>query len=258
MTYYRKKKLITIAETWYDTREEPQKKADIVKYKFVDEKREGAVLGEDLFTLINDLTEPEEAIFSRIRKNTRYEINRAKNKDAVECAAFLGPGEKDAEKIGVYIDFFNAFTASKKRSAITFEDIRQFLEAGTFCVRSAADKDQTPVYTMHAYIISDNRARLYQSSSHYRNSESQERRNLIGRANRLLHWEDMLFFKRMGLRYYDFGGWYGGLEDGEKIAINQFKESFGGEKKREYSYMVPRTVLGKSAVFIRGLARRAP
>jgi lipid II:glycine glycyltransferase (peptidoglycan interpeptide bridge formation enzyme) len=101
----------------------------------------------------------------------------------------------------------------------------------------------------------DTRARLFYSASHFRKSEDSELRNLIGRANRLLHWEDIRFFKEMGLSCYDFGGWYGGREDVEKLAINQFKESFGGEKQREYTYIVPVTAIGKIAAFFHSIVK---
>jgi lipid II:glycine glycyltransferase (peptidoglycan interpeptide bridge formation enzyme) len=106
---------------------------------------------------------------------------------------------------------------------------------------------------MHAYVVSDNTARLYQSSSLFRNSQSGDYKNLVARANRLLHWEDMLYFKRLdGIRWYDFGGWYGGAASSqsyrEQLLIDQFKESFGGENKREYSFIEPASFLGKIAV----------
>jgi hypothetical protein len=148
------------------------------------------------------------------------------------------------------MNYFNEFTASKNRSAVTYSDLRQFYDAGTLCIRYAASQDKSVIYTMHAYIVSDKRARLHQSSSHFRSSSDSEFKNLVGRANRYLHWDDILYFKNMGLDYYDFGGWYGGQSDTEKLAINQFKESFGGERQQEYTYVVPISILGKLAVFL--------
>jgi lipid II:glycine glycyltransferase (peptidoglycan interpeptide bridge formation enzyme) len=109
---------------------------------------------------------------------------------------------------------------------------------------------------MHACVVSDGRARMHQSSSHFRSSDDSELRRLIGRANRYLQWDDILYFKNMGLDYYDFGGWYGGGSDTEKLAINQFKESFGGEKQKEFTYMAPLTLRGRIAVFLWQLVKR--
>ena len=65
----------------------------------------------------------------------------------------------------------------------------------------------------------------------------------------------MLYFKNMGLAYYDLGGWYGGNTDKEKLAINEFKEAFGGEKTREYTYLLPLTLFGKAASCLSGLLK---
>jgi lipid II:glycine glycyltransferase (peptidoglycan interpeptide bridge formation enzyme) len=255
MIYSRRKNLITICEIWYALQQSPEKKSDIVKYKFVPEKPEKAAFVEDLFTIEIDLKKEKEAIFSGIGKNTRYKINRAKERDAVTCGTFLELHEKNDEKLEKYMGYFNEFTATKNRSAITFSDLEQFYEAGALCIRYAASQDESLVYTMHAYIVSDGRARLHQSSSHFRSSDDSEFRNLIGRANRYLHWDDILYFKNLGLEYYDLGGWYGGRTDKEKIAINEFKESFGGEKRVEYTYIVPLSHLGKAAVFLQTILK---
>jgi lipid II:glycine glycyltransferase (peptidoglycan interpeptide bridge formation enzyme) len=68
---------------------------------------------------------------------------------------------------------------------------------------------------------------------------------MIGRANRLLHWEDILYFKQEGLSYYDFGGWSSDTTNLERQKINAFKESFGGVIIPQYSYYVPVSLLGK-------------
>jgi lipid II:glycine glycyltransferase (peptidoglycan interpeptide bridge formation enzyme) len=256
MTYYRKKKIVKIAEIWYNCQERPEQKHDVFKYKFVDQKQKNAVLVEGRYTILINLRESEEILFANIGKNTRYKINRAKERDRILCSTFLKANEKNEGKIARYIHFFNEFSSTKDRSSIDFLDIEQFYNNETFCIRCAADTDNSNIYAMHAYVISDDRARLHQSSSHFRKSADSEFRNLTGRANRLLHWDDILYFKNMGLHYYDFGGWYGGQTDPEKLAINQFKESFGGEKQREYTYLIPVTSLGKAAVFLQKLTKK--
>jgi lipid II:glycine glycyltransferase (peptidoglycan interpeptide bridge formation enzyme) len=256
MIYYRKKGIISIAENWYTVRENPEKRVDVVKYRFVSEPCDRALFLENLFTILIDLKKEQDELFFQIGKNTRYKINRAKDRDDIECSTFLSAGKKDDEKLRQYITYFNGFTATKRRSSIEYSDLEQFYNAGTLCLRCAACKDGSKVYTMHAYIVSDGRARLHQSSSHFRASDDSEFRNLIGRANRYLHWDDILYFKGSGLDYYDFGGWYGGQSDTEKLAINQFKESFGGEKQKEFTYIVPATLRGKIAVFLQQLVKK--
>jgi lipid II:glycine glycyltransferase (peptidoglycan interpeptide bridge formation enzyme) len=256
MIYSRKKKNVNILEVWYNLQENPEKMIDIIKYRFVPKVYDKVFFLENLFTILIDLKNDKDELFGQIGKNTRYKINRAKDRDDIECTTFLQVNEKNDEKLRRYIDYFNEFTATKRRSSIDYPDLEPFYNAGTLCLRYAASRDGSMIYTMHAYVVSDGRARLHQSSSHFRNSDDSEFRNFIGRANRYLHWDDILYFKNMGLEYYDFGGWYGGQSDMEKLAINQFKESFGGEKQQEFTYIVPLTLRGRVAVFLQRLVKK--
>jgi hypothetical protein len=253
MIYYRRKNLTNIAEIWYNVSERPQTKVDIKRYKFVTKKTNEAASFEELYTILIDLSKSDMELFGLIRKNTRYEINRAREKDNIKCLAFFEKNEKDMEKIHQYINFYNAFAKTKNRSSIKFSDIKQFYDNETFCIRYALKEDASEILTMHAYVISDNTARLHQSSSLFRSHQDSEYKNLVARANRLLHWDDILYFKDKGLALYDLGGWYGGQILKEQLLINQFKESFGGEKKREYSYIVPVSMQGKIAVGFRSM-----
>lgn len=251
MIYYRKKNLIRIAEIWYNISEKPEKEIDIIRYKFVTEKTQRGASFEELYTILIDLSKDDKELLSLLRKNTRYEINRAKEKDNIKCVTFFEKNEEDKEKIAKYMDFYNAFAMSKNRSPIKFSDLKQFYDNKTICIRYAAkEDDESEILTMHAYIISDNTARLHQSSSLFRSHGDSEYRNLVARANRLLHWDDILYFKNNGTDVYDLGGWYGGQILKEQLSINQFKESFGGEKKKEYSYIIPKSIRGRIAVWV--------
>ena len=51
------------------------------------------------------------------------------------------------------------------------------------------------VVVWHSYALAGNRARLLQTASLFRDSRSSAERNAIGRANRALHYEDMIAFR---------------------------------------------------------------
>jgi lipid II:glycine glycyltransferase (peptidoglycan interpeptide bridge formation enzyme) len=60
----------------------------------------------------------------------------------------------------------------------------------------------------------------------------------------MLHWKDILEFKKKGYSIYDFGGL--ALKDDPVLAnIDRFKKSFGGTIVQEYEFYQPRTLLGK-------------
>ena len=251
MVYYRNKYKCKLAEIWYNNTEIPFEKSDIIKYKFVEEIIKNAISIESLFTIHIDLIKPEDLLFSQFKKNTRYEINRAMNKDNIICETYLASTEKNDDKINLYMEYYNKFADSKNRYHLSFTDIEQFYNTNTLCIRRAISADYSKIFSMHAYIIADNKSRLLQSSSNFREFENIEIQKLYARANRFLHWTDMLYFKNLGLSIYDLGGWYGGNILKEQILINKFKESFGGEKIKEFTFFVPVTTKGKFFIFFR-------
>ena len=93
---------------------------------------------------------------------------------------------------------------------------------------------------------------LTHSASLYRGRDK-DFRNLVGRANRLHHFKDMLFFKGNACNLYDFGGWYAGTEDQDRLMINRFKEEFGGQKVLQYNVVLNRTWRAKLLKSIRRL-----
>ena len=101
----------------------------------------------------------------------------------------------------------------------------------------------------HAYLRSNHRATLLYSASLFRKFDSSALRNKMGRANRFQHWQDIQRFKAEGVSVYDFGGWYEGNRDQERLRINRFKEEFGGEIVK--NYICERALTVKAKVFLR-------
>jgi lipid II:glycine glycyltransferase (peptidoglycan interpeptide bridge formation enzyme) len=79
---------------------------------------------------------------------------------------------------------------------------------------------------------------------------------LIGRANRWLHWQDMLRLKQMGLERYDWGGLFEDDSTPERAGINSFKKHFGGRQERTYDCTVPVTLRGRIYLPLRDAWRR--
>ena len=77
-------------------------------------------------------------------------------------------------------------------------------------------------------------------------------RNLIGRANRLLHWNEIIFFKNASCKVYDFGG-LSNSADTKLVHIDEFKKGFGGKIVVEYNQKIGISILGKLVLFIYGL-----
>jgi hypothetical protein len=205
-------------------------------------------------TRILDLSPSPEAIFHGLSKNTRYEIGRARERDNLETRLILAP---DSEEVSEFVEYYDAFADSKGIPPIRRSQFEAVAEAGKLVI-SAARSREGELLAAHAYLFDRDRARLSHSASLFRlEGDSRERRR-IGRANRLLHWEDIVSFREAGVTSYDMGGWYTESQNEALLRINSFKREFGGTVVHEWDAYRPRSPRGWVYVRVRDLAQRAP
>jgi len=195
---------------------------DLFKYTiFTQCKYQGNVFGFkklDFYTKVIDIDQSEEKILTSFRKNTRYEISRAKNE---EIQARL---EKDLD---IFIDFYNRFSKTKNMQKINKDYLGSFKDS--LVITEAVHDNE--ILVMHAYIVDPvlRRVRLLRSASLFRINMENDKSQLIGRANRFLHFRDIILFKNMGMTHYDMGGYRPQTDDAELKNIMEFKDSFGGQ-----------------------------
>jgi lipid II:glycine glycyltransferase (peptidoglycan interpeptide bridge formation enzyme) len=172
-------------------------------------------------TLFNDLTLDEAFLWKGIKKNTKYEINRAKNKDNLICSEFLGDK-------AFFIDFYNKFSIQKGLDQINANSLDCFED--NLIITQVRKEEEKHVLVMHCYFTDDNsRARLLYSASH----KDVDDNNLVGRANRLLHWNDILALKSKLYEILDWGGCRVDENGKAETGIGKFKQDFGGKIVRE-------------------------
>jgi hypothetical protein len=177
-------------------------------------------------TKIVDLTATEDDIFRQFGKNTQYKIRRAE-RDHVICRFDGDPG--------TFVRFNNRVAQQQGRRPIPAGLVEA--AAAQVCISWAQLGEL--VLVMHCTLLDRRlrRARLGYSCSRYVLEDSSEVRNAIGRANRLLHFEDMRHFKRQGMAIYDFGGYSSDPRNRKTMAINKFKDGFGGRLAVENNYV---------------------
>jgi hypothetical protein len=141
-----------------------------------------------------------------------------------------------------------AFLAQKAQPQINQSWLKLLAEANLLELTYIVDSAEQPL-VWHAYHRGSERVTLLYSISFFRTHSDKAEQAMIGRANRLLHWSDMIYFKVAGVRTYDFGGWYEGSTDTERLRINKFKEQFGGEVVKNYICEQALTV--KGALFLK-------
>lgn len=196
------------------------------------------------YTPISDLTLSEENLLMAVRKTVRNEIRRAE-KDNLSLYHFDSEDIKNnPESVEEFELAYKKFAADLNNemvsSAYSREKINQYLDAKCFFL-TETKKDSLSVY--HAYVYDEDEAVLIYSVSDFRDDSVD--RNLAGRANKYLHYQDMLMFKRMGLQVYDWGN----ISDPEEPnGIDNFKLSFGGTVTKKYNILIGCSFIGRILV----------
>ncbi len=233
------KKFIRITECWNG--EDVESEGIDLKRRFQQTRPLPGMLCREFHTVVLDLARDSESLFRQMKRGTRYEIARAQARDD------LGYGWWDGQDLQVLDEFSNqaeAFLSQKRQPHLDRAWLTLLAGAGLLELTHIADSTGTKL-VWHAYHRSSQRATLLYSVSFFRDSSQPQFRARIGRANRYHHWLDMLRFKDAGISTYDFGGWYDGSTDVERLSINKFKEQFGGEIVKNYICEEALTLKGK-------------
>lgn len=200
------------------------------------------------YTIVIDLEQDISNLMEKCNETTRYEIKRA-NPDNNLVYIY----DNSATEIQKFTLFYNEFAKAKRLLPINVNKLKAYSIAGNLLLTKAVSKYNNATLVYHAYYYNKSHTRLLNSASLYREMTDRKERKQIGMANRWLHWQDILYFKQQGLNIYDFGGWYNGTRDKEKVYINQFKEGFGGKIIQRYNYQQGLTIKGKLYLFVKKL-----
>ena len=184
-------------------------------------------IAKNTHTVELDLTQDNETIYANFRNTVKQEIRKSE-KEGVECN--FRQDLKDE-----FIPFYNEFAKAKGIYPTSHKRIE---ELGDNIKMSYAFYNGEMIVA-HSYLVDKEVgiARLYHSGS--RRLDETVDRNIIGRANKLLTYKDILFFKEEGYKILDFGGYVENTEDKSMKGINEFKLSFGGQVVECLNYSSP-------------------
>jgi hypothetical protein len=193
-------------------------------------------------TLVVDLGASEHDLMAGMAKSTRYEVRRAATRDELDAEMLPAP---TAETVAAFADYYDRFADSKGLSPV-FRPRLDALAEGGMLVLSRVGRDGGEPLAWHAYARTAERAMLLHSAALFRQYESGEERNLAARANRFLHWRDMVEFKAAGCAAYDLGGVDVQERSEETTRIAAFKKGFGGELRPTHDCMTARSPKGRA------------
>jgi hypothetical protein len=194
-------------------------------------------------TLVLDLGLDEDALLAQMSKDTRSKIRRAAERDPLEVSGAPEPTEADIDEFAA---FYDRFAAAQSVAPAFRPRLQALAERGSLVLTAAAETDGD-VLVRHAYVAGRGRGFMLYSGSVLAESEDSGARNLIGRANRYLHWHDIRLFKERGFDVYDFGGLDVDERSPKTAGIARFKRGFGGEVRPVYSVTSARSLRGAAA-----------
>ena len=190
LVLHKKKHGINFYTVWFATK--PFRKSGMVAYyEYMGDKPK--VVYTKFETLITDLTESEDEIKQHFSKSCKYKVNRAAREDVI--CQILDSEQITDEEIADFCDFFEDFWESKGSSLSDKEKLKQELKQyrgrKALTMGYALVNGEKAIY--HTHIGDDETMRLLHSASLYRLQKDEEgnTKNLIGMANRLLHFEEM-------------------------------------------------------------------
>ena len=151
--------------------------------------------------------------------------------------------KQNPEVIQKFGDIYESMYKSKGQNA-TFnrQQFEAYLEKDAIMLTAIYEED-TPI-VFHSYIVGEKQVRLLHSVSEFRNGELDA--NLVARANKRLHWDDMCLFKKQDKEIYDWGG-VSSIENPN--GIDAFKFKFGGEPFTYFNVYEGKSLLGKLAIW---------
>lgn len=197
------------------------------------------------YTIMTNLSESEEELKKRIRKNFRYEIRRIEKESVVIKRYSSEEFAREKKLLDLFEKTYNQMYRDKGMGTVFNRiQVEQYLRTGCMIV-TIGFYDTTP-YVFHSYICNKSNARFYYSTSPFRSDR--DAAALIGRINKAMHWHDMKMFKEMGIVNYDWGG----ISDKDASnGIDQFKVGFGGNIEKYYNCSIGVSLKGRTAIKIK-------
>lgn len=184
----------------------------------------------EFYTLLIDLKKPIEEIWNNIYHRTQSEILSFTRNQSFEHKILFNLSKDELIK---FTKLFNSFAKYKGIRPLEYDRLKAYNTHGILAVSYIMQNNQ--FICVNFYRVTHERsANLYSFHLKHYIPEMYSASH-FGRAHRTLHWLDIIEFKKLGVNFYDFCGWYNGLDNKDLLNINKFKEQFTTFKIKEYS-----------------------
>jgi hypothetical protein len=206
-------------------------------------------------TIIVDLTHSADEIYADFKRQHRQQIKKSET-DGFETRILDSSSIKnDVQVLDDFARMYHLMYHDKGiDKKLDMKMLKQYADHQILWISSIFYKGEPIVY--HSLASDLITVRAMQSCSLFREKDSYMQQ-LIGRANKKLHWDEMQYFKELGAASYDFGGIFSDVTTDP--GINQFKLGFGGQcadcyreiaacSSRARLYLLISKALGKNTI----------
>lgn len=178
---------------------------------------------EKYVTSIIHLLKPEEELFKSIHPTYRYDIRSAEKKNIL-YNPILNPTKEDCINL---LKSYNEFAKNKNMPRMNRHRILALQGIGNIYITQVLSHGI--IVSTHVYFFDNN---IISLASSFHNIDFTDDK-IRSEANKYLHWKDVLLFKSMHFKQYDFGG----VNEKKHPGISKFKLNFGGEKVENYRFI---------------------
>ena len=212
--------------------------ADIIKY--IQYSNNNYNYLDSFFTLIIDLNNSEEEIRRNIRTNYIHRINQAVKIHDIKVEYYNKP---DISDLNTFVKRYNKISDNKGYAKIKTEDLSRIKDNIVISYALYNYK----IICGHLYIYDQQRFR--QLNSYIENDlDGFPISKISSKANKYLHYQDILYAKKKKFLIFDFGGIFN--VDSRTLGITIFKLGFSKNIECSYNLTIANTFRGKIVLFI--------
>lgn len=194
-------------------------------------------------TLLIDVSLSPETLLATFGKSTRNAVRRVLRDDSVTITIEPVSNTVGQPNLQAFIKAYDAFAAQKGIQPCNRELLDLLAAEDRLTVATASTADD--ILCQFLLIETDSKIVTYYG---YNNRFSMEgdtaKVSLIGKANRALDYQCMLYTHEKGKPHYDFCGLTLDPDNAETENVDSYKLGFGGDIVEEYHFMKPLTMKG--------------
>ena len=224
---------IRIADLYFDEPKPRLEKVDIFRHNQVAAPVRGASC-TSFPTIVVGLSSSEDQLLANMKRDYREKIRRAEREEGKGFLRYEYSNKCDLAWITRFADHFDRCATAKTLPKASRSRLSVLAQNNALDISLMSDS-RGEILAASSAVFTPKRMRGLYAAASFRLTSDPTRRSLIGRANRYLIWRDILRFKEAGADLFDFGGYYTGNTDVEKLNINSFKTGFGGETRTEFN-----------------------